>query len=410
MMLKASSVLTLMQLAAASKRVPVATFDGAKATTWPWEPVNDPVMGGQSESTFHVDAGRSLGIWEGEVKIVPFLKAPGFCNLQAPGLSKRADFPDMSGTQGVVLTARETNASGLTHFNIQIMTKGAHHFLKQGTYMANVTLSDTMEAHQVPWSAFRCSWRGEMVSWCPDLKTQLSEVSNIGFGTAFPGVAAKFSIELQALSAATFETKATLATRATIDLATFGSDRAAKHSWQTENDPVMGGQSESKWTDKADYSEYTGTCRIVPKLNAPGFTFAKTEAPLMGHFPDVSSADGIILGLRNTEANVTSFKFAFCDSRFNPYTCQFGTYKADFSLKVSDNFSDVFLPWSKFSNKWAATTGEHTAENPPTPSSLKSITQLQIWTEGVAGHFDLQVKYIRAGSAPAADAAMAILV
>ena len=29
-------------------------FDGAKATTWPWEPVNDPVMGGESTSTFKV--------------------------------------------------------------------------------------------------------------------------------------------------------------------------------------------------------------------------------------------------------------------------------------------------------------------------------------------------------------------
>merc|ERR1719487_1202039 len=70
--------------------VPIATFDGVKATTLQWEPVNDPVMGGQSHSSFKVDTDKRLGVWAGEVKIVPFLKAPGFCNLQSPGLGKTA--------------------------------------------------------------------------------------------------------------------------------------------------------------------------------------------------------------------------------------------------------------------------------------------------------------------------------
>ena len=37
---------------------------------------------------------------------MPFLKAPGFCNLQAPGLMKKANFPDASGTGGIAVTAR----------------------------------------------------------------------------------------------------------------------------------------------------------------------------------------------------------------------------------------------------------------------------------------------------------------
>jgi hypothetical protein len=37
-------------------------------------------MGGQSHSTFAVN--NSFGVFSGEVKIVPSLKAPGFCNMQ----------------------------------------------------------------------------------------------------------------------------------------------------------------------------------------------------------------------------------------------------------------------------------------------------------------------------------------
>merc|ERR1712118_254160 len=78
--------------------------------------------------------------------------------------------------------------------------------------------------------------------------------------------------------------------------------------------------------------------------------------------------------------------------------------KLTFPFPQSENgeFQEVFLPWSKFSDKWSSTTGEHTAEDPPKASSLKSITQLQIWTEGVEGEFNLQVKSIRATSAPKA--------
>ena len=42
--------------------------------------MNDPVMGGQSSSTFRVQG--DVGVWSGEVKIVPKLHAPGFCRLQ----------------------------------------------------------------------------------------------------------------------------------------------------------------------------------------------------------------------------------------------------------------------------------------------------------------------------------------
>merc|ERR1740123_1371188 len=109
--------------------------------------------------------------------------------------------------------------------------------------------------------------------------------------------------------------------------------------------------------------------------------------------------DGLLLRLMNVGGNVTDFKAAFCSSRLS-FKCQFASFKADFHLPQTNGYADVFLPWSAFSNKWSAYTGEHTAESPPTASDLKSITQLQLWTEGVAGDFDLQLDSVYATLAP----------
>jgi hypothetical protein len=415
-MFRAVVTVGLLKCAAAadSRVIPLATFDGTQATSWHWETVNDPVMGGQSRSTFTVDATRKLGVWDGEVKIVPFLHAPGFCNLQAPGLNKKAAFPDVSGTGGLTVRARQTNSSGLARFNAQLRTKGARHFFKEGSYQVDFKLTSSMEDHFVSWEDFKCTWRGENVTWCPDLKTQLAQLTNIGVGTAFPGEAAKFHVEIESVSAVSEQAMAapTILNDA-IDLATFdGKAAASQHRWSTENDPVMGGQSDSTFAVSAvGYADYSGNNRIVPSLKAPGFTFAHTEMnTLFARFPDVSSTDGIILGVRNVDANLTAFKFAFCDSRINYYRCQFASFKADFFVPVTSDFSEVFIPWGSFSDKWSPETGAHTAEDPPSSKSLKSITQLQIWTEGIAGHFHLQVKYVRAGKMPALADGPTVLV
>eukprot|EP00928_Gymnodinium_smaydae_P082951 TRINITY_DN66217_c0_g1_i1.p1 TRINITY_DN66217_c0_g1~~TRINITY_DN66217_c0_g1_i1.p1 ORF type:complete len:404 (-),score=47.40 TRINITY_DN66217_c0_g1_i1:102-1313(-) len=379
---------------ASSKDVPIATFDGTKPTTLHWETVNDPVMGGQSTSEFHLDETRQLGIWKGEVRVVPFLHAPGFCSLQSPGLYKTAELPDIAGTDGVVVKVRAASNAGLTNFSIMLKSKGAKHFMQEGSYMAPFVVSSEMEEHFVPWSAFSCSVRGQPVSWCPKLDTQLSQITGVGLSTFFPGKAGSFELELDSVSARSLHVDDAASF---IDLATFDGG-SAQHTWHTENDPVMGGRSSSAFKVVDGVGDYSGTCRIVPSLQAPGFTIVMTESPLFGKFPDVSSFDGIALAVRNAGGNVTNFKFAFCDSHINLYRCQFGSFKADFSVAQSEgtDFTEVFLPWNKFSDKWSEATGKHTAENPPTAASLKAISQLQVWTEGVAGDFHLQIKYIRA--------------
>merc|ERR1711988_1556944 len=114
----------------------------------------------------------------------------------------------------------------------------------------------------------------------------------------------------------------------------------------------MGGRSSSSVDVAQGFADYKGTTRIVPSLGAPGFTIAMTEGfPLLSKFPDVSSMDGLTISARNL-GNFTGYKIAFCDSRINFYRCQFQTFKADLLAPPNGDFQEVFIPWTKFSDKW----------------------------------------------------------
>merc|ERR1712151_463696 len=64
-------------------------FDGAEETTFTFQELNDPVMGGKSTGTWSL--GQGFGIMDGEVVNVPSLQAPGFIKAAADG-----KFPDVS--------------------------------------------------------------------------------------------------------------------------------------------------------------------------------------------------------------------------------------------------------------------------------------------------------------------------
>jgi len=393
----------------AAKLVPVVTFDGKSGTTWKWTTMNDPVMGGVSKSAFYADSERALGIWDGEVKTVPFLKQPGFCNLQAPPMFETADFPDLSGTDGLIVHARQTQSSGgqtqssggLSNFSIMLMTKGAEHLHKQGVYTATFVLTDELQDHYVPFTSFVCAWQGHNVSWCPDVKTQLAQITNVGLGTAIPGPVGKFHVEIASVSASTFGEKLRNSAAGLITLAEFDGDVPPKVRWEAINDTAAGGQSTCNFDIREGYADYSGICRAMPSTESPGYSRALTVSPMSTHFADISNADGIVLGLRSLEANVTRFAFAFCDSHVNLYRCEFGSFKASFEVIPSTTFSEVFLPWTAFSDQWSQSSGRHTAKSPPNRKSLRSVSQLQLWTEGVVGRFHLQLRYVLAGRVPA---------
>ena len=191
-----------------------------------------------------------------------------------------------------------------------------------------------------------------------------------------------------------------LASAASIDLATF--DGSTSHTWHVENDPVMGGQSFSNFSVKSlptgkKVGEWRGQCRIVPSLQAPGFTIAMTEAPALATFPNVADEEGLLISMRNVAGSVSMFKVAFCDTKVNPYRCQFGTFKTNFTCPQSDGFRTAFVPWSAFSDKWDPATGLPTGDEPPTRQSLASISQVQLWVEGVVGDFHVWIEGVRAG-------------
>lgn len=181
--------------------VPVATFDGKDGTTYEWNAINDPVMGGRSHSKYELDAQKQRGHWWGAVEIVPALDAPGFCNLQAPPYGEKGSFKDISGATNLVVTASQINSTGLTAFNTMLMTSGAMKYYKQGVYVANLTLTDELVPQMVPIESFRCTWRGEDVNWCPPLSTQLGKITNIGLGTYFPGIAGSFEVFVEFIGA-----------------------------------------------------------------------------------------------------------------------------------------------------------------------------------------------------------------
>ena len=66
----------------------LVTFDGAKGTSFKFEELNDPVMGGESTGSWSVNTDEGYGIFDGEVVNVPSLKAPGFITAYGKGKFK----------------------------------------------------------------------------------------------------------------------------------------------------------------------------------------------------------------------------------------------------------------------------------------------------------------------------------
>ena len=87
-----------------STSAPGASIFEFTNTSKPWIVTNDPVMGGVSNSVFKVADG--LGVWTGEVKIVPFLHAPGTCQSEAAPFAPM----DCSDFDAIEITLASTGA------------------------------------------------------------------------------------------------------------------------------------------------------------------------------------------------------------------------------------------------------------------------------------------------------------
>jgi len=181
-----------------------------------------------------------------------------------------------------------------------------------------------------------------------------------------------------------------------VDLITFDGS----YDWKLVNDPVMGGVSNSTWTvdKKEGMATWVGDCRIVPSLQAPGFCNAETSDPFTSSFGDASGFTHLDILLRS-RVDYGGFKISFAANTINP---QFKCFKSDFEVNSNGGWQIVSIPFSSFSNEWSPSTGEPTTKCSedsrvcPTDSDLKKIEQFGFWMEGVEGHFDVDIKWVRA--------------
>jgi len=169
------------------------------------------------------------------------------------------------------------------------------------------------------------------------------------------------------------------------------------HGWRVNNDPVMGGQSYSTVNIVGDTLNFTGACKIVPSLKAPGFiTVVNSDRKA---FVDASKCEGI----KVNHMSLTDYK---------GFRISFGTahapgggffargYKADLSAPSVGAFGDAVIPFSSFTDDWNDATGNpvKTCQDNkiycPTQKSLEDFKTVSLWAEGVEGDITLLVKSI----------------
>eukprot|EP00756_Hemistasia_phaeocysticola_P034432 Hpha_TRINITY_DN16520_c0_g4::TRINITY_DN16520_c0_g4_i1::g.132749::m.132749 len=199
-------------------------------------------------------------------------------------------------------------------------------------------------------------------------------------------------------TALTFAALATAAAASDILITDFaGTSKATTHEWQTNNDPVMGGQSYSTVSINNAILNFTGACKIVPSLKAPGFITVRNSDDQA--WVDVSSCEGIKFNHMSATA-YRGFRISFGTAHAPGGGFFARGYKADIGVPSVGKFADAVLPFTNFTDDWNDATGNpvHTcAEDKvycPTEKSLQDFKTMSIWAEGVEGDIQLFVKSI----------------
>jgi len=205
--------------------------------------------------------------------------------------------------------------------------------------------------------------------------------------------------------------------------ATFDGVPETTAPWAVQNDPVMGGGSTSDFKMTSDNTGlFTGNCRIVGFLGAPGF--AKLRAKDF-QFADVTGFEKLALRVKSSTPDYKGFKISFGapgvpnakGPHFGPKSD--GAYKADFALSGND-WQTVEVPLTQFSYDCSKYTGRCDSQDPSSvanagvqheccadsgiePSSpdvcvdsqyLSVVNDVEIWAEGVVGEFNLEIEWV----------------
>ena len=189
----------------------VALFEFTNASK-PWVVTDDPVMGGVSHSTFTVEGG--VGVWVGEVKIVPFLHAPGTCQSEA------APFASVNCSDYDAIEISLVSKGALKQFQASwggpfVPKPAGAPFYRKNAYKAvfNVTGDGAPETIVLPMAAFSSSYStytGDCTDHgavccspqhpevCPSKKTQSSITD---FGIDAQGTVGKFELYITSVRA-----------------------------------------------------------------------------------------------------------------------------------------------------------------------------------------------------------------
>jgi hypothetical protein len=185
------------------------------ASNTAWQLTNDPVMGGRSTSTVHVDDKNQVAVFAGEVKIVPSLRAPGFCDAETSS-PPNAPFGDASAYDGIELTIKAVGP--LRDFKQSWESAAAPiagKYGRSGSYKASFTLTDSEDWQTVfvPWGDYTSRW-SDFTGGCTDhgavccsadnpevcpsaaAKAAISQLGIWGEGTA-----GKFNLQIRSIRA-----------------------------------------------------------------------------------------------------------------------------------------------------------------------------------------------------------------
>jgi len=194
------------EIADESGHVSLVTFDDVKETTFDWSLVNDPVMGGLSNSTYTVHDNTLF--WDGSVEIVPSLNAPGFCNLKT---KKSFDnFNDASGATHVFIRAKSHKKYEGMKFSFAADTFNPQFKCFKADFVMEHTGEEELIA--IPFEEFSNKWSastGEPTvkcsddeSVCPNEKNK-KDIQQIGLW--MEGGAGPFSVEILEIYAGKME-------------------------------------------------------------------------------------------------------------------------------------------------------------------------------------------------------------
>jgi len=382
-----------------------------------WTQMDDPVMGGQSTGTFQVE--DNAGVMQGHVAIVPFLQAPGFIKAEtSPGEA----WPDISSCTGMRIHAR---ARGGNYTGYRVSFGRQHppngfpysYGYKTDLHLSGAATTTEMEDVLLDFRDFSLDWdeaTGDQRTTCaenPDNCPSTEALQNIySIALWAEGVEGDVHLEVASIHAVGCDKSTSTNNEASapsegeitpktnygdeIIIENFADSRL---SWNTLNDPVMGGQSDSQASFEDDVAIFTGHVRIVPSLQAPGFITLVNRG---GIYPDVSSCNALKLVVKANEA-YTGYYVSFGSAHADGGRYAFG-FKTPFDAPVGDDFTSIVLPFSSFSDNWDDATGhikvscEDDSKYCPDSTTLENFGTMSIWAEGVVGTIHLVVQSISA--------------